>query len=131
MAAIAKNQSFERSCLKGSDFFNKFLTVALAPNAEAQQRPVGPSAAGAQPAKLASAAAICWVSLDWRNSKVLADFLCENVADFRMARNGGTIAKNCVVPPRMATALAQQLASVRPKMAHELISLHTAMRSST
>ncbi len=64
------------------------------------------------------------------NPEIFADFLREDVDDLSMARNGGPLIENGIMPPGVPRSFSQLHASMMVQVAEQLLSLHIAMGSS-
>ena len=65
------------------------------------------------------------------NAEVATDLAREMVVDLGVPRDCTAPPGNCVVPPRMASPLAQKLATESREMLQQITAFHTAMGSSS
>jgi hypothetical protein len=64
------------------------------------------------------------------NPKIFAYFSYQNIIDFRMARDRGTLIEGNIMPPRMAGAFSDKFAALLPKKFQESCPFYTAIFSS-
>lgn len=70
------------------------------------------------------------ISFHFRNTEILTDLPSKFVRDLVMSRHCGTAIQFRVMPPRMASAFAKKLTTVRRQVSQKLFALHTAIGNS-